>query len=150
MCDTSERVTSRTAQMQAPRDARMGNEQAQEDAHTQPMAQPEGVQFSWRLVVSSCSTDCRETQQGGVRACTCNVHICVFVYCACCGRHALDVVRENDALRRMPRADGLLRSVFPPSGTTSFAPTDFHVIFRPSVDRRRCLRPRFWRPKSCL
>ena len=61
----------------------------------------------------------------------------------------IEVVREKEAERMIDLA-GLLRSVPPPSGTTSLAPTAFQVIFSPSVDSFRCLRPRLLRPKSCL
>jgi hypothetical protein len=63
--------------------------------------------------------------------------------------HALEVVRLKEALRSTPRADGLPRSDAWPS-TTSFAPTLFHVSFRPSCDSLRNFRLRLARPKSCL
>ena len=44
--------------------------------------------------------------------------------------------RDGDAPRSVPL----------PSGTTSFWPTAFHVIFKPSVESLRCLRLRFARP----
>ena len=66
------------------------------------------------------------------------------------GGGALDVVRLKEALRIMPRDDGLPpRSDTAPS-TTSFAPTDFQVSFRPSCDSFRCFLLRLERPKSCL